>query len=348
MDLHPGLGSRCLDEPPRRGQRPKIGRNPWHWAGHEVDLHQRGSNESGKNDREHEPRHQQEGRRMGIEEHHKIAARHLKRNAYLYVRQSTMRQVLENSESTKRQYALRQRAQVLGWSSEQIIVIDRDLGLSGSGSVDRKGFKTLVAEVGMGHAGIVLGLEVSRLARNSVDWHRLLEICALTDTLILDEDGIYDPAQFNDRILLGLKGTMSEAELHLIKARLRGGLLNKARRGKLRCPLPVGLVHDPVNRVVFDPDQHVRESVELMFETFQRTGAASATVKYFRQEGLLIPRRVAHGAHKGEVMWGPLSLTRIVSALRNPWYAGAYVYGRTRSRRLPDGRIKTERLPRAE
>ena len=175
--------------------------------------------------------------------HQKVQASHLKRNAYLYVRQSTLRQVFENTESTKRQYGLRQRAVALGWAEERVIVIDSDLGQSGASS-DREGFQRLVTEVGMGHAGIVLGLEVSRLARNSTDWHRLLEICALTDTLICDEDGVYDPAHFNDRLLLGLKGTMSEAELHVLRARLQGGILNKARRGELEMRPPVGLVYD--------------------------------------------------------------------------------------------------------
>jgi DNA invertase Pin-like site-specific DNA recombinase len=169
----------------------------------------------------------------------KITVHHLHRNAYLYVRQSTLRQVVENAESTKRQYALRQRAVALGWPTERVIVIDSDLGLSGA-SEDREGFQKLVADVGMGRAGIVLGLEVSRLARNSVDWHRLLQICDLTHTLILDEDGLYDPGNFNDRILLGLKGTLSEAELHVIKSRMRGGILNKAARGELKMPMPVG------------------------------------------------------------------------------------------------------------
>src|SRR2546425_10938747 len=169
---------------------------------------------------------------MNSESHQKVTARHLKRSAYLYIRQSTLRQVVENTESTQRQYALRQRAVALGWPNESVIVIDTDLGQSGASASDRIGFQKLVAEVGMGRAGIVLGLEVSRLARNSADWHRLLEICALADTLILDEDGIYDPAHFNDRMLLGLKGTMSEAELHVLRARLRGGIRNKARRGE--------------------------------------------------------------------------------------------------------------------
>ena len=170
----------------------------------------------------------------------KVTARHLRRAAYLYVRQSTLRQVVENTESTQRQYALRQRAVALGWPLEQVVVIDSDQGQSGASTADREGFQRLVRDVGLGRAGLVMGLEVSRLARNSTDWHRLLEICALTETLILDEDGLYDPAHFNDRLLLGLKGTMSEAELHVLRARLRGGILNKARRGELETPLPIG------------------------------------------------------------------------------------------------------------
>src|SRR5437660_9819761 len=185
--------------------------------------------------------------------HQKVNAGHLKRNAYLYVRQSTLRQVFENTESTKRQYGLRQHAVALGWAVERIIVIDTDLGQSGASAVDREGFQKLVTEVGLGKAGIVLGLEVSRLARNSTDWHRLLEICALADTLILDEDGVYDPSHFNDRLLLGLKGTMSEAELHVLRARLQGGILNKAKRGELIMRPPVGLGYSSEGRVVLDP-----------------------------------------------------------------------------------------------
>jgi DNA invertase Pin-like site-specific DNA recombinase len=168
----------------------------------------------------------------------KVTADHLRRDAYLYVRQSTLRQVMENTTSTDRQYGLRQRAVALGWALDQITVIDEDLGRSGASAEGRDGFQRLVADAGMGKAGIVIGLEVSRLARNNADWHRLLEICALTETLILDEDGLYDPCDFNDRLLLGLKGQMSEAELHLLKARLRGGQLTKARRGELIMPRP--------------------------------------------------------------------------------------------------------------
>ena len=285
---------------------------------------------------------------MSTDAHQKITAIHLKRSAYLYVRQSTLRQVIENTESTKRQYALRQRAIALGWPADKVIVIDTDLGQSGASAVDREGFQKLVAEVGMGRAGIVLGLEVSRLARNSSDWHRLLEICALTDTLILDEDGIYDPSHFNDRLLLGLKGTMSEAELHVLHARLRGGLLNKARRGKLRLCLPVGFVYDAVERIVIDADQQVQEAVRLLFQTFARTGSVSATIKHFRREGLLFPTRVAAGPNRGQLAWGALSVGRAASALHNPLYAGAYVYGRGRFRKRPNGRPRHERLPREQ
>src|SRR2546425_5525719 len=211
----------------------------------------------------------------------KVTAAHLARAAYLYVRQSTLHQVVTNTESRQRQYALRQRAVALGWPPEQVVVIDSDQGQSGASAADREGFQRLVAEVGIGRAGIVLGLEVSRLARNSADWHRLLEICALTETLILDEDGLYDPAHFNDRLLLGLKGTMSEAELHVLRARLRGGLLNKARRGELRCRLPIGLLYDAAGHVMLDPDKQVQETVRLLFETFARTGSLNATVKSF-------------------------------------------------------------------
>jgi len=203
-----------------------------------------------------------------------------------------MRQVIENVESTKRQYALRSRAIALGWRDEQIIVIDSDQGESGASASWRGGFQHLVSDVGMGHAGIVMGLEVSRLARNNADWHRLLEICALADTLILDEDGVYDPASFNDRLLLGLKGTMSEAELHVIKARLRGGILNKVRRGEYRCVLPTGFVYDAAGEVALDPDAQIRETIAHFFETFSRVGSASQIVKAFRQEGILFPSRL--------------------------------------------------------
>ena len=282
---------------------------------------------------------------MTGETHQKVTANHLKRDAYLYIRQSTIRQVFENTESTKRQYGLRERAVALGWSLERIHVIDSDLGQSGASAVDRSGFQRLVSEVGMGQAGIVLGLEVSRLARNSTDWHRLLEICALTDTLILDEDGIYDPTHFNDRLLLGLKGTMSEAELHVLRARLRGGIINKARRGELWITPPVGLAHDTTGEVVLDPDKQVQESLRLLFDTFRRTGSATATVKAFRQQGLLFPRRLRAGACKGELVWTALGHNHTLRILHNPRYAGAFVFGRSRTQKTVQGGLTVKWLP---
>ncbi|MDE0680234.1 MAG: recombinase family protein [Gammaproteobacteria bacterium] len=279
--------------------------------------------------------------------HQKVTASHLSRDAYLYVRQSSLRQVFNHGESTRRQYNLRERAVALGWSIESVVVIDSDLGLSGADG-DREGFQRLVAEVGMGRAGIVLGLEVSRLARNSTDWHRLLEICALSETLILDEDGVYDPGDFNDRLLLGLKGTMSEAELHMMRARLRGGTLSAARRGELRVSLPVGLVYDPLGNVMLDPDLQVQHSLRLLFDTFTRTGSANATVRHFNQENLLFPHRPKGGPHKGELHWKPLRYARALRALHNPRYAGAYAFGRNRSQRRPGGGTETRRLPREE
>jgi len=279
------------------------------------------------------------------EAHQKVTATHLQRNAYLYIRQSTIRQVFENTESTQRQYALQQNAIALGWPQERIIVIDSDLGQSGASAIDREGFQRLVAEVGMGRAGIVLGLEVSRLARNSTDWHRLLEICALSDTLILDEDGVYDPAHFNDRLLLGLKGTMSEAELHVLRARLRGGILNKAKRGELFIRPPLGLTYNAEGQCILDPDQQVQDSLRLLFATFRRTGSAMGAVKAFHQQGLKFPRRLRSGPGKGDVVWGPLEHGHVLRILHNPRYAGAFVYGRMRSRKTIEGRQIITRIP---
>lgn len=275
----------------------------------------------------------------------KVTANHLQRDAYLYVRQSTIRQVFENTESTKRQYGLRQKAVALGWPTENVIVIDSDLGQSGASAADREGFQRLVTEVGLGRAGIVLGLEVSRLARNSTDWHRLLEICALTDTLILDEDGLYDPTHFNDRLLLGLKGTMSEAELHVLRARLRGGIENKARRGELKAPLPIGLVYDDQDRVVLEPDRQVQDTIRKFFKTFEETGSAMATVKHFRRQGWKFPRKLRRGVHKGGIVWGELVHSRALQLLHNPRYAGAFFFGRSRQRKKGDGHVDFRRLP---
>ncbi len=278
----------------------------------------------------------------------KVTPEHLKRGAYLYIRQSTLRQVSEHGESTQRQYALRDRAIAAGWPIERIHVIDRDLGKSGAHAAARDGFQQLVSEVALGKAGIVMGLEVSRLARNSADWHRLIELCAVTATLILDEDGIYDPAGFNDRLLLGLKGTMSEAELHILKARMRGGQLNKARRGELEMGPPVGLVYRTDGTIGLDPDAQVQKAIRLVFETFDRTGSAVQTVRFFRDQGLMFPRRLRTGPNKGDLLWAPPHHARILQVLHNPRYAGAFVYGRTRTRRRPDGGTSVIKVPRAE
>jgi DNA invertase Pin-like site-specific DNA recombinase len=285
---------------------------------------------------------------MRADAHQKVNATHLKRAAYLYIRQSTLRQVFENVESTKRQYALRQHAVALGWQQDQIIVIDSDLGQSGASAADREGFQRLVTEVSLGHAGIVLGLEVSRLARNSTDWHRLLEICALAGTLILDEDGVYDPAHFNDRLLLGLKGTMSEAELHVLRARLQGGILNKARRGELFVRPPIGFAYDPLGRLVLDPDQQIQSTLRLLFDTFRRTGSAMATVREFRQSNILFPRRIQSGPSKGDAIWGKLEHSHVLRVLHNPRYAGVFVFGRTRARKDINGGRRVRPLPREE
>jgi DNA invertase Pin-like site-specific DNA recombinase len=278
----------------------------------------------------------------------KVTADHLRRSAYLYVRQSSLKQVVNNTESTQRQYALRGRAVALGWTNSQIIVIDSDQGRSGASTAGRDGFQHLVAEVSMGHAGIVLGLEVSRLARNNTDWHRLLEICALTGTLILDEDGLYDPRTFNDRLVLGMKGTMSEAELHLLKARLRGGQLAKARRGELKQGLPVGYVHDFADRIVKDPDIAVRAAVERVLALFAATGSARQVVKAFAADRLTFPSRIRTGPRKGELIWGVLKHWQVLNVLHNPLYAGAFCYGRRKVTRTADGKTHINLLPREQ
>ena len=278
----------------------------------------------------------------------KVTAAHLRRDAYLYVRQSTLYQVVNNTESTRRQYDLRGRAVALGWPADRVIVIDVDQGQSGASAADREGFQRLVAEVSLGRAGIVLGLECSRLARNSADWHKLLQICALHDTLICDEDGLYDPCSFNDRLLLGLKGSLSEAELHFLHTRMQGGLLAKARRGELALRLPVGLVYDSAGHVVLDPDTAVRHAVGHLFATFARTGSAQAVVKTFTAEGLTFPARHLTGAHAGQLYWTPLRHHHVLSTLHNPRYAGAYCYGRRRHQANPDGGGRTLIKPRDE
>jgi len=231
----------------------------------------------------------------------KVTASHLKRQAYCYVRQSTLKQVFENTESTKRQYALRERAVALGWPVVQIVTVDSDLGETATSVADRQGFQKLMTEVSLGRVGLVMGLEVSRLARNNADWARLLEICAITDTLILDEEGIYNPTDFNDRLLLNMKGTFSEVELHVLRSRLRGGILSKARRGELKTRLPTGLVYDHDDKIILDPDKQVQQSIRLFFDIFQRTGAAFATVKAFAKDDVKFPCRIHLGPDKGQL-----------------------------------------------
>ncbi len=286
---------------------------------------------------------------MRTDLHQKVTAQHLTRSAYLYVRQSTLRQLVENTESTRRQYGLRERALGLGWAEEQIVVVDSDQGLSAS-NADRAGFQNLVTEVSLGRAGLVMGLEVSRLARNSADWHRLLEICALSDTLILDEDGLYNPGHFNDRLLLGLKGTMSEAELYTLRTRLQGGLLNKARRGELKVPLPVGFLYNEQSQVMLDPDTQVQEAIRLFFATFTRVGSALGTVRAFCDEGLQFPRRPmsGQGSKSERILWKDLDVSCALRVLKNPRYAGIFFYGRANWHRTPDGRRQMKNNPPEE
>jgi DNA invertase Pin-like site-specific DNA recombinase len=275
----------------------------------------------------------------------KVTASRLRRDAYLYIRQSTLYQVANNTESTTRQYDLRGRAAALGWPAERIHVIDIDQGHSGASAADREGFQHLVAEVSMGKAGIVLGLECSRLARNNADWHQLLQICAHNDCLILDEDGLYDPTSFNDRLLLGMKGQLSEAELHFLRSRLRGGILAKARRGELRLQLPIGLVYDPLGQVTLDPDAGVRGALSLLFETFTATSSAFAVVKTFRDQQLSFPGRHRSGPRAGELYWNSLTHDQVLRILHNPAYAGAYAYGRARHTTSLDGHHHTLSKP---
>ena len=280
----------------------------------------------------------------------KINASHLRRSAFIYLRQSSAAQVEHNRESTRRQYGLASRAAELGWPSEQVTVIDEDLGLSGSGAVERSGFARLAAEVGLAHVGIVLGLEVSRLARNNADWYRLLDLCGLTDTLIGDGDGIYHPADFNDRLLLGLKGTMSEAELHILRGRLLGGIRNKAARGELRRGLPVGFVWgEKDGEVQFHPDESVQAAIRNVFARFAELGSARRVWLWLRSEGLSFPLQSHYGA---TIRWVDPSYIAIYHVLTNPVYAGAYAYGKSRFETTIDasGRRKkrVRKLPVAE
>src|SRR5438105_3609524 len=263
----------------------------------------------------------------------KITEHHRNKPAYIYLRQSTPGQVRHHRESTERQYALRGKARELGRSAPAIRILDRDLGMSGAQATGREDFKTLVAEVSMGQVGAVFALEVSRLARSNLDWHRLLELCALTETLVIDEDGCYNAADFNDGLLLGLKGTMAQAELHFLRVRLLGGKLNKAQKGELRFPLPVGFCYDEESRIIPDPDDEVRGAVSLVFRLFRETGTAFAVMQRFAESALRFPKRSYGGVWDGKILWGRLTHSRVLGLLKNPSYAGRYVFGRYQYRR---------------
>src|SRR6201997_4690588 len=285
-----------------------------------------------------------------MNERAKIMASHHSRQAIVYLRQSSPAQVENNRESTERQYALATKARELGWPDERIVVIDEDLGLSGSGSVARSGFARLTAEVALARVGLVLGLEVSRLARNNAEWYRLIDLAGLSDTLIGDADGLYHPRLFNDRLLLGLKGTMSEAELYVLRARLNGGIRNKATRGELRRGLPVGFVWGEADgEVRFHPDEAVRSTIASVFTRFAQTGSARRVWLWFRSEGLRLPLRMHQ---RREIRWEEASYTAIHHVLSNPVYAGAYAYGKTRREVTLDAsgrrRKRMRHLPQSE
>ena len=277
----------------------------------------------------------------------KIKREHLIRRAFLYIRQSTLRQVQMNAESTKRQYALKEKIIDMGWDERLIEVIDSDLGQSGSNSEGRHGFQHLVSEVSLGRAGIIVGIEVSRLSRSSSDWNKLLQIAALSDTLIMDEDGIYNVNDFNDRLLLGLKGTLCEAELHYLSARMRGGLLNKAKRGELRRAVPIGYTYDENGQIAKDPDAQVQEAITLFFNTFRRVGSACSLVREYKQQGFLFPHRQYKGFKLGELIWKELTDSRALLTLKNPIYAGIYVFGQKQVKHTVDGR-KMKSVPKEQ
>ncbi len=274
----------------------------------------------------------------------KLTPEHLERLAVVYVRQSTLQQVMGHQESTRVQYGLANRAAAWGWSTERIVVIDEDQGKSGASAEERSGFQRLVTEVGLNHVGLILGVEMSRLARCSKDWHQLLEICALFGTAIADLDGIYNPSDYNDRLLLGLKGTMSEAELHLLKQRMMQGKLNKARRGELNIALPTGYVRHPSGEVTFDPDEQVQQVIRLMFRKFEQLGSLNALLHYFVDHDVRMGIRSRTGLNKGELEWRRPNRATLSCLMKNPAYAGAYVYGRRqRGQRPQTGHLASNR-----
>src|SRR5215217_6891774 len=257
----------------------------------------------------------------------KITSRHLERRAYVYVRQSSPGQVQRNRESQRNQYALVERAVALGWPPGRIHVIDADLGQSGQDG-GRSGFQELVGEVSLGRVGIILAYEASRLARNNADWYRLLDLAAVVGTLLADADGVYDPRHYNDRLLLGLRGMLSEAELHLLHLRLAAGRRRQIERGDYRQHLPTGLVRLEDGRVVKDPDRQIRRTVALVFERFARLGTCQKVVRSLRDDRLLLPRRQVAGPQAGELLWKRPSMAAVYGLLRNPAYAGAFAFGR--------------------
>lgn len=274
---------------------------------------------------------QTEQRKSDFVPHPKISAFHQQRLAYIYVRQSSLKQVYHHQESQHYQYRLKERALELGWSAERIRIIDTDLGLSGREAEGRAGFQTLVAEISLGRVGIVFGYEVSRLARNNHDWYHLLDLAAMFGTLIADSDGIYDPRLYNDRLLLGLKGTMSEAELHLLRQRLDEGRMNQVKRGAYRQNLPTGLIRLPDGRVVKDPDDQVRHAIELVFSQFEALGSINKVLRYLRQHKIRLPRRQRSGPQAGHLLWKVASESALTTMMHNPAYAGAFAYGRRQS-----------------
>ena len=267
--------------------------------------------------------------------HPKVTADHLRRQACVYVRQSSLRQVLVNTESAHRQYDLRTRAKALGWPMDNIAVIDDDQGLSGATSSERTGFRDLLGRVAAREVGLILSLEAYRLSRNNADWHHLLDIARVTNTLLADEHGVYDPNHAEDRLMLGLKGTLSEYELHGIRTRMIGGQHSKARRGELKLPLPVGLVYDASDKVRLDPDEEITKAIELVFAMFRTKGSVMQVTRWFHKQGIHLPSRTRLG---GKLYWALPNHGRIAKIIRNPRYAGCYVYGRTGRITRPDGR----------
>ena len=279
-------------------------------------------------------------------ENSKITSAHLAKKGIVYIRQSTVRQIYENNESTMRQYNLKHKLVDLGWSSEQIQIIDQDLGKSGANSKDRNGFQTLVAEVSNNLVGAIACIECSRLSRDSEDWIRLTKFCAFTNTLLIDADGVYDPNNFNDSLLLGIKGTMSEAELHFLQERMYGGLINKAQRGDLKIPIPIGYVYDGV-QIIKDPDIEIQKAVELLFEVFSRQGSAHRIVEHYKNNHLKFPRKSGKGFVNGDVGWSALDYHTALRILHNPFYAGVYCYGKKQNVLTPQGK-KTKKISRED